>query len=81
MATQPYTLTATWQAVADPGAATVRGVTSPIEWILSGEVTPTIEYGHREPAGHEASIQVPTGEKLFLRGKGMAIVTADVAPS
>lgn len=78
MATQTYTLSATWTPVASgPGDATFEMLDQPGEWIIHNSASPAgIVGGFTAERGKPESLYLSSGEYLHLRGRQEARVVA-----
>ena len=69
-----------WTAVAvGPGPATFTPRRFGMEWIIA-PTAPTLELGHIARANENVSLQLESGETLYLRGPSRVAVTPTVAP-
>lgn len=76
--TRELTLTQQWTACATgPGDVGLTAVAEAL-WIITDSAdTPTLTSGHLARTGDLVPMHLLTGERLWLKGNGGAVVTAD----
>ncbi len=78
--TAPKTLTiGAWIGIADgPGLCTFTPQDASVAWCIGTTTPPTISVSHAAPRRVDQSMQLASGERLYVRGTGLLAVTADV---
>ncbi|PTE19880.1 hypothetical protein C5F48_20565 [Cereibacter changlensis JA139] len=76
--TQQHDLTPLWKAYASGYGDASFTCADEALWIITETVDiPTLTYGHVVRAGKTVSLMLSDKERLWLKGNGTAVVTAD----
>lgn len=77
--TEPTLVPGTWTGVATgAGNVTMTAIDAGVVWCITGlSGSPSLIHGHKLPRGVDKSLLLAADEKLFLRGSGVVVISAD----
>ncbi|QCP84721.1 hypothetical protein EYE35_03200 [Cereibacter sphaeroides] len=78
--TRQLDLTSEWTALAEGQGDLAFTAAAEALWVVSDEAgPPSLTYGHTARSGENVSLRLMAGERLWMKGNGSAVLTAENA--